>query len=34
MCAKKKYEGEYKTENVDSMKLEGGKDFPYNANLQ
>jgi len=30
----RKYEGEQKTANVNSMKLGGGKDFPYDANLE
>ena len=32
--AKEKYEGEHKTANINSMKLVGGKDFPYDDNLQ
>jgi len=32
--AKEKYEGEQQTANVDSMKLGGGKDFLYDANLE
>jgi len=32
--AKEKYEGEQKTADVNSMKLGGGKDFPYDGNLK
>jgi len=32
--AKEKYEGEQKTANVSSVKLGGGNDFPYDANLE
>jgi len=32
--AKEKYEGAQKTANVSSVKLDGGNDFPYDANLE
>jgi len=32
--AKEKQEGEQKTANISSVKLGGGNDFPYDANLE
>jgi len=32
--AKEKYEGEQKIAKFDSMKLGGGKDFPYDGYLE